>query len=93
LCHRYEVFSVFAFVLIRRQTHKFIAIFNVSPDYGEIAGTFDGALIGGVVLDATHNWGLGVAVVGHEVLHALGEVHSRIAWQLNPRKSSFLVHY
>jgi hypothetical protein len=69
-----------------------MAIFNVSPDYGETSGTSDGALIGGVVLDATHNSGLGVAIVAHEVLHTLGEVHSRIAWQLNPRKSSLPLH-
>jgi hypothetical protein len=83
-----KVFHGFDLVLIRGQIHKFIVIYKVSPDYGETPGTFDGTLIGGVVLDATHNFGLGVAVIDHEVLHTLGEVHSRIAWQLNPRKSS-----
>lgn len=29
-------------LLIRGHIHKFIAIYNVSPDYEEAPGTFDG---------------------------------------------------
>lgn len=56
-----------------------MALYNESPDFGEVGGAN-----GGVVLLADDN--LGISIAAHEVLHTLGEPHSRLASDSAPRK-------
>lgn len=60
------------------QTHKFMALYNTSPDFGAVAGPN-----GGVVLIA--NTDLAISISAHEVLHTLGSPHSRLSSQTAPR--------
>ena len=60
------------------QTHKFMALYNTSPDFGAVAGPN-----GGVVLIA--NTDLAISISAHEVLHTLGSPHSRLSSQTEPR--------
>lgn len=55
-----------------------MALYNESPDIGEVAGAN-----GGVVLVGDNS--LGISLVAHEVLHTLGEPHSRLASDTAPR--------
>lgn len=74
----------FVFTLYRRsllimiQTHRFMALYNESPDIGGVSGAN-----GGVVLVGDNT--LGISIAGHEVLHTLGEPHSRLASVNAPR--------
>ena len=65
-------------MLIQTQTHKFMALYNESPDIGGVPGAN-----GGVVLIGDKT--LGISITGHEVLHTLGEPHSRLASATAPR--------
>ena len=64
------------------QTHKFMALYNTSPDFGAVAGPN-----GGVVLIA--NTDLAISISAHEVLHTLGSPHSRLSSQTAPRMYLF----
>lgn len=66
------------FLLILKQTHKFMALYNESPDFGSVSG-FNGGVV--LVGDKT----LGISISAHEVLHTLGEPHSRLASATAPR--------
>ena len=60
------------------QTHRFLALYNESPDIGGVPGAN-----GGVVLVGDNT--LGISIAAHEVLHTLGEPHSRLASDTAPR--------
>lgn len=60
-----------------------MALYNESPDIGAVAGPS-----GGVVLIGDNTF-LGISLVAHEVLHTLGEPHSRLASDTAPRKFFF----
>lgn len=55
-----------------------MALYNESPDIGSVSGAN-----GGVVLIGDNT--LGISIPGHEVLHTLGEPHSRLASATAPR--------
>lgn len=71
-------FPAFLWTDTTTQTHKFMALYNTSPDFGAVAGPS-----GGVVLIA--NTDLAISISAHEVLHTLGSPHSRLASQTAPR--------
>lgn len=56
-----------------------MALYNESPDLGGVPGAN-----GGVVLIGDNT--LGISIAAHEVLHTLGEPHSRLASATAPRK-------
>ena len=60
-----------------------MALYNESPDFGAVSG-----INGGVVLVGDNT--LGISLAGHEILHTLGEPHSRLASETAPRMYSFM---